>query len=83
MSFTARTIEELADWCANSSVLANVREKARCDYFGRDDPRPIAYVEGTGDYNSRERRFMGWFAFNYMLQDGQRPAEIAAVALLT
>jgi hypothetical protein len=83
MSFTASTIEELAEWCANAGELATIREKARAAFFGTDDTRPVHYLDDMGENPGRERRFSGWFAFNYILPDGQRPAEIAARRLLT
>ncbi len=83
MFFNARTIEELAEWCAHDRKLATIRGKARRDFFGADDPRPVHYLEATGEYPGKDRRFSGWFAFNYILPDGQRPADLAARKLLT
>jgi hypothetical protein len=76
-------VEELAQWCAGSDTLADIRSKARSDYFGYDEAGTAKYVPGAEDVNSRERRFLGWFGFSFRLPDGKRPAEMAAAALLT
>ena len=83
MPLTANMVEELAQWCAGSDTLADVRSKARGDFFGYDEPGTIKYIAGTGEVNSRERRFLGWFGFSFQLPDSRRPAEMAAAALLT
>jgi len=83
MPLTANMVEELAQWCAGGDILADVRSKARGDFFGYDEPGTIKYMAGTGEVNGRERRFLGWFGFSLRLPDGRRPAEMAAAALLT
>lgn len=83
MPLTANMVEELAQWCAGSDILADVRSKARGDFFGYDEPGTIKYMAGTGEVNGRERRFLGWFGFSFRLPDGRRPAEMAAAALFT
>jgi hypothetical protein len=76
-------IEELVAWCASSEALADVRSKARGDFFGYDEPGTVKYLPGAGDVNARERRFLGWFCFSFRLPDGRHPAGMAAAALLT
>jgi hypothetical protein len=75
-------IEELAQWCSRSDTLADVRSQARRDYFGYDEPGEVKYMPGTEEVNSRERRFLGWFTFSFMLPEGRHPAEMAAAAML-
>jgi hypothetical protein len=82
MALTASMVEQIAAWCVTSDVLADVRAKARNDIFGYDEPRPVKYMAQTGELNGRERRFMGWFGFNFRLLDGRRPAELAALDLV-
>jgi len=36
----------------------------------------------TGELNARERRFTGWFGFDFRLPDGRHPAELAALDLV-
>jgi hypothetical protein len=81
MALTAGTVEQLAAWCAVSEGLADVRSKTRSEFFGYDEPGTVKYMAQTGDLNARERRFMGWFGFDYKLPDGRHPAELAAVEL--
>lgn len=82
MALTLGTVEQLVEWCAKSEAIADVRAKARADFFGYDEPKPISYIVDTGDVISRERRFLGWFAFSFKLPDGRCPSELAAVDLL-
>jgi hypothetical protein len=82
MSLTSSTIEQLAKWCAETEAIADVRATARSHFFGYYDAEPIKYTTDTGDIKSRERRFLGWFVFNFRLPDGRHPAELAANALL-
>jgi hypothetical protein len=82
MALTYITLEQLIDWCSKNEDIADVRAKARSDFFGYYDGEPLSYVADTGDVNSRERRFLGYFAFNFKLPDGRHPAELAASALL-
>jgi hypothetical protein len=83
VSLSASSIEELVAWCASSEALADVRAKARGDFFGYDEPGTVKYMPQAGEVNARERRFLGWFCFNFRLPDGRRPAEMAADAFLT
>jgi len=81
MTLNINAIEQLAAWYGNSDTLADVRSKARNVFFGNDEPGSVKYMAGTGDANGRERRFLGWFGFNFRLPDGRHPAEVAADAL--
>jgi hypothetical protein len=49
MALTTSLIEQIASWCANSDEIADVRAKARSEYFGYDEPGEIRYMEGVGD----------------------------------
>lgn len=82
MPLTASIVEQLAAWCATSEALADIRSKARSEYFGYDEPGEVHYMEGAGDVTNRERRFLGWFALSFKLSDGRSPAELAAAAIL-
>ena len=82
MTLNANTVEQLAVWCLQSDTLADIRATARGDFFGYDEPGEAHYMEGAGDVTSRERRFLGWFALTSKLPDGQKPAEVAAGAIL-
>ncbi len=82
MSLTNSLVEELSAWCARSDTLTDVRAKARGDFFGYDEPGTIKYMPQVGEINARERRFIGWFSFDYRLPDGRHPAELAAVDLV-
>jgi hypothetical protein len=83
MPLTPSKVEELAEWCMHSDVLAYVRSKARGDFFGYDEPVDAKYIANTGELNSRDRRMAGWFGFSFRMPDGRHPAEMAAVALLS
>jgi len=83
MALTASTVEQIAAWCATSDELADIRSKARSEYFGYDEPGEVRYMEGAGDVTSRERRFLGWFALTFKMPDGRSPAEHAAAAILS
>ncbi|MFC1905036.1 hypothetical protein ACFLXT_04690 [Chloroflexota bacterium] len=83
MALSDYMIEQLAEWCATSEALADIRSKARGEYFGYDEPGEARYMEGSGDVTSRERRFLGWFALTFKLPDGRCPAELAATAILS
>jgi len=82
MPLTASMVEQLAAWCATSDTLADIRSQARGGFFGYDEPGEIKYLPGTGEVNSRERRFVGWFGFSFRLPDGRHPADMAAASLL-
>jgi len=83
MALTASIVEQIAAWCATSEALADIRSKARSEYFGYDEPGETHYMEGAGDLTSRERRFLGWFALTFKMPDGRSPAELAAAAILS
>ena len=82
MALNVNMVEQLSDWCLRSDTLVDVRATARRDFFGYNEPGEAHYMEGAGDVNSRERRFLGWFALTLKLPDGRRPAEVAAAAIL-
>ena len=82
MPLTNSMMEQIASWCATSEVLAGIRSKARSDFFGYDEPGSVKYMAQTGELNARERRFAGWFGFNFRLPDGRHPAELAALDLV-
>lgn len=82
MPLTASMVEQLAEWCSRSDALADIRSRARSDYFGYDEPGEVKYLTGAEEVNSRERRFLGWFAFSFRLPDGKYPSEQAAAAML-
>jgi len=81
MVLTYITVEQLSEWCAKSEDIVDIRARARSHFFGYYNKEPTNYIAGTGDINSRERRFLGWSAFNFRLPDGRHPAELAANAL--
>jgi hypothetical protein len=83
MTLNSNMVEQLAEWCLRDDSLADVRAAARRDFFGYDDPGEAHYMEGAGGTHSRERRFLGWFAFGFKLPDGRCPAELAANAILS
>lgn len=83
MALTASIVEQMVAWCARSEELADIRSKARSEYFGYDEPGEVHYMQGAGDVTSRERRFLGWFALTFKLPDGRSPAELAAAAILS
>jgi hypothetical protein len=82
MTLAHSTIGQLVESCAKSEDIADIRASARADFFGYYEPEPVNYVADTGDISSCERRFLGWFAFNFKLPDGRHPAELAANVLL-
>jgi hypothetical protein len=77
MALTQRMIEEVVAWSWNSSELASARREAWPHFFGDDDPRPVKYWSNAEELVSRERRFLGYFLFNWQLPSGERPVEIA------
>jgi hypothetical protein len=83
MALTSNLVEQLAQWCLRSDIIADVTATARSDFFGYKEPGEIHYLDGTGDITSRERRFMGWFALTFKLPDGRCPAELAVSTLLS
>jgi len=62
MPLTNSMIEQLASWCVTSDVLAEIRSKARSDFFGYDEPGTVKYMAQTGELNARERRFTAGLA---------------------
>lgn len=81
MAVTASQLEEIVAWCGTNRELQMEREAGRRLFFAEDDPRPIHYWEGAGDYNARMRRFLGFFTFTCTLPDGESPGLRAAKAL--
>ena len=82
MALTHSIVEQLIEWCAKSKDIADIRAWARSHFFGYYNTEPTNYVAGTGDVSRRERRFLGWFAFNFELPDNRHPAELAVNVLL-
>lgn len=84
MALTRSMLEQLADWCYKSEDIADIRSSARSHFFGYFEAEltDYNYIGSTGDVRNRERRFLGWFAFNFKLPDGRHPAELAANALI-
>jgi len=68
---------------ATTEELADARASARSHFFGYDEPGEVKYMPGTEEVNSRERRFLGWFAFSFRLSDGKHPSELAAATMLS
>src|SRR6266851_617614 len=81
MAFTASQLEDIITWCADSPELVLERRQAQRQFFGKDDERAVKYWEGAGDAVSRQRRFIGWFAFDFCLPDDRQPAQLAAESL--
>jgi hypothetical protein len=59
MALTANMVELLAQWCAQNEAVADIRARARGDFFGYDEPGTIKYMPGSEELNARERRFLG------------------------
>ncbi len=83
MALTASIVEQIAAWCATSEALADIRSRARSEYFGDDEAGEVHYMEGADDITNRERRFLGWFALTFKMPDGRSPAECATAAILS
>jgi len=81
MAFNSQMIEEIGAWCLSSVELVAQQREARRLFFGEDDPRPVKYWPGAGEVNSRERRFLGYFMFDYALPSGEKPAAVAVKRL--
>jgi hypothetical protein len=81
MAFTASQLEEIVAWCSSTAALGLERNQAQRQFFGDDDERPVKYWEGAGDVVSRQRRFAGWFVFDFRLSDKRQPAQFAAESL--
>ena len=77
MAFTQGMLEEVVAWCRDSLELASARQQARSHFVADDDERPVEYWPGAGEFTSKERRFLGYFLFNWKLPSGERPAEVA------
>lgn len=82
MPLTVNLVEGISAWCAVDDTLADVRSEARNHFFGYDEPGDISYMADAGEFNGRERRFEGWFGFDFTLLDGRHPAEVSADILL-
>ena len=50
-------VEQIAHWCAQSEVVADIRAKARSDFFGYDEPGTIKYMGGTEELNTGKGAF--------------------------
>jgi hypothetical protein len=81
MAFTASQLEDITTWCSSNPDLESERLQARPRFFGDDDQRPIKYWEGASDVVSRQRRFAGWFMFDFRLSNDRPPAQVAAESL--
>ena len=77
MAFTASQLAEIVSWCADSRDLATDRRLAQRQFFGEEDERTVSYWEGAGDPTSRQRRFLGWFMFDFRLSDDRQPSQVA------
>jgi hypothetical protein len=78
MAFTATQLEVITTWCSSGPDLQAERGHARPRFFGDDDERPTRYLEGAGDVVSRQRRFMGWFMFDYRAAASNSSARVLA-----
>jgi hypothetical protein len=74
-------LEELVAWCQDIPELEATRQEARSGFFGEDDERPVDYWPGAGDLTSKERRFLGYFVFDWELSSGEHPVEVAVKRL--
>jgi hypothetical protein len=83
MAFNQQMLEDIGAWCLHDQELEPERQIARRLFFGDDDPRPVQYWASFGGEVSRERRFLGWFMFDYVLSGGQKAAGIAVEHLYT
>src|SRR6266508_749397 len=81
MAFNQGMLEEIVDWCRDSPELEATNREARSYFFGDEDKRPVKYWPGTGELTSKERRFLGYFLFNWELPAGEHPAEVAVRCL--
>ncbi len=83
MALTATQLDQMAVWCANDGDLQATRDEARKLFLGPDRGRKAQYWGGAGEFNAKERRFLGWFLFTFTLPEGRHPAEVAAERLFT
>ena len=83
VALTPTQLDALATWCMECDELAAERRAARRTFFDEDDRRPARYPPGVGDLISRDRRFLGWFMFDYRLADGRRPVDVAVPHVMT
>jgi hypothetical protein len=74
-------LEEIVNWCRHNPGLEATRREARSHFFGDEDERPVDYWPGTGELTSKERRFLGYFLFNWELPSGEHPGEAAVKRL--
>ncbi len=77
VAFNQGMLEEIVDWCRASPELETTRREARSHFFGDEDERPVEYWPGTGNLVSKERRFLGYFLFNWELPSGEHVGESA------
>jgi hypothetical protein len=75
MALSQEMLEEVAAWCRGAPEVEGALVEARARFFGDDDERPISYWVGAGDITSKERRFLGYFLFDWSLSSGERPSE--------
>lgn len=83
MALTPPQLEALAQWCTQCDELADARSVAWRTFFDEDDPRPTHYPPGVGDSATKGRRFLGWFMFDYELENARRPVDLAVPRVLT
>jgi len=81
VAFNQSMLEEIVDWCRDNPELEATRREARSHFFADEDERPVEYWPGTGEITSKERRFLGYFLFNWEIPSGEKPAEIAVERL--
>ena len=81
MTFNLSVLEAVVARCRDSADLDASRREAQSIFFGDDDERPVEYWPGTGELTSRERRFLGYFLFNWELDSGEHPSEVAVRGL--
>jgi hypothetical protein len=47
MALNANLVEQVAGWCLTNDALADVRLKARNEFFGYDEPGEVDYMAGA------------------------------------
>jgi hypothetical protein len=82
MALTNNIVEQIIAWCGTSEVLTDPCQQAKSEFYGDNEPGDVRYIAETGEFNARNRRFLGWFGFSYRLPDNNHPAETAVIALL-
>ncbi len=78
MALSQTTLMALTEWCSSAPVIDEDRARGRETFFGHEDTGPVNYLPGAGDWASKERRFLGWFALAHKLPTGDLPSLIAA-----